>query len=177
MQTAVLIAADSFPTWLTPQAQVLIWSWVIFFVLLGLLWKFAWGPIMRALEQRERNIQKTIDDAADKFKEAEAKAAEYEKHIHKAKDEAAEIIAEGKRDVEKLRAEILAETSAESAKTLDRAKREIQLAKQAAVQEIRDRVADLASEMASRVIAREVNAGDHRRFVEQAITEIEASKQ
>ena len=75
-----------------------LWAAITFLVLLVVLSKFAWGPIMQALEEREKRIQKTIDDAQAKFKEAEAKALEHQRHIDKAKDEAAEIIAEGKRD-------------------------------------------------------------------------------
>ena len=164
------------PEFLTPQAQVLAWSVIVFFTLLALLWKFAWGPIMHALEQREHNIQKRIDDADARFKAAEAKVAEYEKRINAAKDDAAEIIAEGKRDVEKLKEEILAEANKESERTLARAKHEILLAQQAALQQIRDRVADLAAEMAERVIEREVKPDDHRRFIQDAIEHIQDSK-
>ncbi|MFH0939187.1 MAG: F0F1 ATP synthase subunit B [Planctomycetota bacterium] len=163
------------PEFLTPQAQVLAWSVIVFFVLLGLLWKFAWGPIMRALEQRELGIQKRIDDAHARFEESEAKLVEYERRLDTAKDVAAEIIAEGKRDVEKLKGEILAETNQESERTLARAKREIHLAQQAALQQIRDQVTSLAAEMAERVIEREVKPDDHRRFIQNAISHIEKS--
>ena len=170
----VVIAAEGgFPSWLTPELQVLFWSLAVFFTLLALLWKFAWGPIMLALEQREHNIQKKIDDAAARFKEAEAKAAEYEKRLAAAKDAAAEIISQGKRDVEKLKEDILAQANQEAGHALERAKQEIKLAEQAAVAEIRDRVADLAAEMAARVIEREVKPEDHRRFIAKAIGEIE----
>ena len=136
------------PPFLTPELQVLIWSVTIFLVLLALLWKFAWGPIMRALEEREKKIQERIDGAEGKFKEAEVRVAEYEKKIHAAKDEAAEIIAEGKRDVERLKTDLLAEAQKDADRTLDRAKREIALAKDAAVAEIRDQVVALSAEMA-----------------------------
>lgn len=157
---------------MTLELQVLMWAVVIFVALLGLLWKFAWGPIMHALEEREHRIQKTIDDAQAKFKEAETKAAEHQRHIDKAKDEAAEIIAEGKRDVEKVRAEITAEANREAARTLERAKREIELAKQAAVEEIREQAVALTADVAVRVLQREINAEDHKRFVADAMVQI-----
>jgi len=164
------------PPFLTPQLQVLGWEVAVFFTLLALLWKFAWGPIMHALEEREHNIQKKIDDADAKNKEAIAKVAEYQKLVDSSKDQAAEIIAEGKRDVEKLKAEILAEANKEAAKSLERAKHEIVLAKDAAVAEIRDRVVDLAADMAQRVVAREVKPEDHRRFIHDAIEQSQANK-
>lgn len=155
-----------------PEIQVLAWSIVVFFVLLGMLWKFAWGPIMKALEEREERISKKITDAEAALKAANDKAAEYEKKLAVAKEEAAAIIAEGKRDVEKVRDEIMAAANAESAKTLERAKREIALAKDAALQELRDRVVDLTAELAAQVIEREIKPEDHRRIIEEGIQRV-----
>jgi F-type H+-transporting ATPase subunit b len=169
----MVIAEGGFPSWLTPELQVLVWSLVIFFTLLALLWKFAWGPIMRALEEREHGIQKKIDDAGARFKEAEAKAAEYEKRLSAAKDAAAELLAQGKRDAEKIKQDLLAQANQEAGAALTRARQEIKLAEQAAVAEIRTRVAELAAEMAERVIEREVKPEDHRRFIAEAISKIE----
>lgn len=159
-----------------PEMQVFFWSLFVFFTLLALLWKFAWGPLMHALEQREHNIQKTIDDADARFKQADAKAAEYEKRINAAKDEAIQIVADGKRDVEKVKEEIIAEANKEATRTLERAKHEITLAKDAAVAELQSRMVDLSSQMAARVIEREVKPDDHRRFISEALQKIEASK-
>jgi F-type H+-transporting ATPase subunit b len=170
------VLAAGLPQFLTPEAQVLAWSIVVFFALLALLWKFAWGPIMHALEEREHRIQKSIDDADAKNKEAIAKVAEYEKKINAAKDEAAAIIAEGKRDVEKLKEDILKEANNEAGRTLDRAKREINLAKDAAVAELRDKMVDLTAQIATRVIEREVKPDDHKRFISEAMAEVESSK-
>ena len=163
------ILAEGFPTWLTPEWQVLAWSMFVFAALLGLLWKFAWGPIMHALEEREHNIQKKIDDAEQKNKEALAKVAEYEKKILAARDETAALIAQGKKDVERIKEEILAEANKEAAKSLERAKKEIELARQAAVEDIRNRVIDLTAELCTKVIEREVKPEDHRRFIEETI--------
>lgn len=157
---------------LLPETQVLIWSVVVFLVLLGLLWKFAWGPILHALEEREERITKKITDAEAALKSANEKAAEYEKKIAAAKEEAAAIIAEGKRDVQKLHDEILAAAQEEAVKERERARREIGLAKDAALEELRDRVVHLTSELAAQVLEREVKAEDHRRLIEQGIQRV-----
>ncbi len=73
--TVLAAGGGDLPPFMTPHLQVLLWSIFVFFTLLGLLWKFAWGPIMHALEEREHNIQKTIDDAEKKNAEAIAKVA------------------------------------------------------------------------------------------------------
>ncbi len=171
-----LVLAEGFPKFLTPEIQVLIWSVVVFFTLLALLWRFAWGPIMHALEQREQNIQNKIDTAEKRFREAEAKALEFDEKLNSAKDKVAELITQGKRDADKLREELMAQTNRESAQALERAKSEIELAKRAAVQELRDRVVDLAAEMSARVIEREVKPEDHRRFMQDAIGRLEQEK-
>lgn len=168
----VVIAAGLLPDFMTPQGQVFLWTLIVFLVLLGILWKFAWGPVMTALEQREQNIQKRIDDAEKKFKDAEARMVEYEKQMHAVKDEAASIIAEAKRDVEKLKEGILADANVEAGKTLERAKREITLAREAAVAEMCDRMVKITAEFTKQVIEREINGADHHRFIEEGIARI-----
>jgi len=158
---------------LIPEMQVLIWTIVVFMAMLGILWKFAWGPLMRALEEREQRISKKISDAEKANQDALAKLAEYDDKIAHAKEEAAEIIAEGKRDVEAVRDQITREAQEEATRTLDRAKREIHLAKEAAVHDLREQMVNLTADLASKLIQREVKPDDHRRFVEETIAQLE----
>ncbi|MBE7466606.1 MAG: F0F1 ATP synthase subunit B [Planctomycetes bacterium] len=157
---------------LLPEMQVLVWTCVVFFMLLAVLWKFAWGPLLKALDEREQRIGKKIADADARFKEAEQKAAEYEKRLAVAKEEATAIIEEGKRDAIKVRDEIQAAAQAEATKMLERAKREIGLAQEQAIAELRNRLVDFTAEMAATVIEREVKADDHRRFIESGIEKV-----
>lgn len=164
------------PDFMTPEGTVLLWSIVVFFALLAVLWKFAFGPIMHALEEREHSIQHTIDEAAKKMKEAEARVAEYEKKLLAARDEAAKIIAEGKRDVDALTADEKTKAKQEIEAEKERAKREINLAKDAAVAELRERVVTLTGDIAAKVIKREINHDDHRAFIASALNEIGSNK-
>ena len=158
---------------LIPETQVLLWTIVVFVMLVAILWKYAWGPLLAALDEREKRIAKKISDAEAAHKASLEKMAEYERKINASKDEARAIIDEGKKDVEKVKDEIIAAANAEAARTLERAKREIELAKQTAVAELRDRMVDLASELAATVIEREVKPDDHRRFIQDALGKIE----
>lgn len=158
-----------------PEAQVLLYTIVIFLLLLAVLWKFAWGPLMKALDEREARIARKIGDAEAANKAALEKVSEYERKIAEAKREAAGIIAEGKRDVEKVREEILAVAHGEAAKAMERAKREIRLAKESAIHELREQVVGLTAGLASQVIRREVRPEDHRRLIEDAVAEAEKS--
>jgi len=157
------------------DAQVMLYTVIIFLALLAVLWRFAWGPLMKALEEREQRIAKRISDAEDLRRAAEERFKEYERRLAACKEEAAAIIAEGKRDAEKVHEEIMAAAQAESAKALERAKREIVLAKEAAVHDLREQMVGLVSELAGRVIRREVKPDDHRRLIEEAMTEVEKS--
>lgn len=164
--------ASILPDFMTPEGTVLMWTIVVFFALLAVLWKFAFGPIMHALEEREKKIQGAIDDAAAKHKEAEARLAEYERKLNLSKDDAAKIIEQGKRDVDALVAEEKAKARAEIEADKERAKREIALAKDAAVAELRNRVVTLTGDIAGKVIRREVKVEDHRAFISAAMDEM-----
>ena len=155
------------------DAQVMLYTVFVFLLLLAVLWRFAWGPLMKALEEREQRIARKISDAEEFRRASEERLKEYERRIATAKDEAAAIIAEGKRDAEKVHEEIMAAAGAESAKALERAKREIVLAKEAAVHDLREQMVGLTAELAGRVIKREVKPEDHRRLIEEAMTEVE----
>jgi F-type H+-transporting ATPase subunit b len=155
------------------DAQVMLYTIIIFLLLLAVLWRFAWGPLMKALEEREARIAKKISDAEELRRAAEERFKEYERRIVADKDEAAAIIAEGKRDAEKVHEEIMAAAGAESAKALERAKREIVLAKEAAVHDLREQMVGLTAELAGRVIKREIKPEDHRRLIQDAMTEVE----
>jgi len=156
-----------------PELQVMLYTIVVFLLLLAVLWRFAWGPLVKALDEREARIARKISDAEELRRAAEDRLKEYEHRISVAKDEAAAIIAEGKRDAVKVREDIMAAAQAESAKALERAKREIHLAKEAAVHDLREQMVGLTADLAGRVIKREVKAEDHRRLIEEAMTEVE----
>ena len=160
---------------LSPSAQVLLYTVIVFLLLLAILWKFAWGPLLKALQEREDKIAKRISDAEERFKQSEERAAEYQRKIEAAKNEAAEIIAEGKRDAEKVREETIAAGNEEATRIIERAKREIGLAKDQAVQELRDQMVAVTANLATRVIEREVKGEDHARFIETVLTQVESS--
>ena len=161
------------PDFMTPEGQEVLWTIIVFIVLGVLLWKFAWGPIMSALEQREHNIQKRIDDAEQRFKDAEARMAEYEKKMNSSKDEAAAILVTAKREVDGLKEEILKQAGIDANKNLERAKRDIELARVAAVAELRDQMVQLTAAVSAQVIEREIKAEDHERFVNDAVRQLE----
>ncbi len=150
-----------------------IWTVVIFVVVLLVLGKYAWGPMLDTLQKREEFIRDSLATAKKERDEAETRIAEYTKKLDDARAEASEIVEEGRRDAEEVRRRIEEEARHESDKILDRAKREIDLAKQTAVKELYATSATLATDMASKILQREVSAADQERLIEQSLAELD----
>ena len=149
-----------------------VWTLVIFLLLLFLLGKFAWGPLLSGLQQREEFIRRSLKEAKDDREAAEARLAEYEAKLADAGAQAAAIVDEGKRNAEQARASIEEKARDEADKMVERARREIDLAKQTAIKDLYATSSGLATEIASRILQRELNAADHERLISDSIKEL-----
>ena len=161
---------------LLPQTQVLIWTIIVFLTLLGLLWKFAWGPLMRALEERQQRIQQKIDDANARSEAALQKVAEYEERLRNIEDEGRKVIEEARKDAEQTTARIQADARAEIDRQVSRLRREIDLARDKAADELQSQVVEMAVTIVEKVLEEQVSEDEHRRFVDDCITKYENMK-
>lgn len=150
-----------------------VWTLVIFVLVIVVLGKFAWTPLLEALQKREDFIRDSLEVAKEDRLAAGAQLKEYEEKLAKAQGEATEIIEEAKRNAETLRARLEDKTRQESENMLDRARREIDIAKQSAVKELYSTSAQLATDIAGRVLQRELTPADHERLIEESIGELE----
>jgi F-type H+-transporting ATPase subunit b len=157
---------------LSADPGLIVWTIVTFLLLLGILWKFAWNPILGALDAREQAIQKTIDDAERLQAEAEAVLQEHQKRRAEARTEGNRIFDEARQAGEHMKQDILEKARAESEKVLERAHRQMELETEQAIQTIRAQAADLALRAAEKVIERSLTDADHRRFADEAIAEL-----
>jgi F-type H+-transporting ATPase subunit b len=153
-----------------------LWTLVIFALVLFVLGRFAWGPILKALQSREAFIRESLEKAQADRLEAEARLKEYLDKINAARTEATAIVDEGRRDAEAVRRRIEADAHAEAEKAVERGKHEIELATATAVKELYATSAKLATELAGRILAREINPQDHERLIAQAIDELGRQK-
>lgn len=149
-----------------------LWTLVVFGLVVFVLGKFAWGPLLGVLEEREKLIRSSLEQARDDRKAAEARLKEYEQRLVDARSEATALVEEGRRDAEVLRARVEKEAREEADKTVERARREIELAREAAIRELFDVTGALATNIAGKVVGRELKAEDHKRLIEEAIGEI-----
>jgi len=150
-----------------------LWTLVIFLLVVWVLGRFAWGPLLNALQSRERFIRESLEEAKRDRDEAAAQLARHEERLAEARAEATAIVEEGRRDSDVLKQRIEAKAQEESDKMIDRAKREIDIAKQAAVHELYARAADMATDLAGRIIDKELDAATHADLIAGAIGELD----
>jgi F-type H+-transporting ATPase subunit b len=152
------------------KQDLAIWTFVVFLLLLAILWRFAWGPILAGLEKREHRIAEHIAAAEKSHEDAKLLLAQYEKKLASSADEVRAIIDEARRDAEHTQQEILAKARADAQTERDRALREIETAKDQALKELGERTANLAVDLAGKIVGARLNTGDHKRLIEEALT-------
>ena len=150
-----------------------IWTLVIFVLVLFVLGKYAWGPMLDSLQQREKFIRESLEQAKSDRESAEARLKEYEEKLTAARAEATAIVEEGRKDAHEARHRIEEDARAEADKMVERAKREIQIAQQTAVKELYTTSASLATKAASKIVRQELSPSDHERLIEESIAELE----
>ena len=151
----------------------IVWTLIIFGLVVFVLGKFAWGPILENMQKREDFIRDALAKAKGDRDASEAKLREYEGILAEARAKATEIVEEGRRDAAVLRTKVEETARAEAEQMLERAKREIDLAKDTAKKELYTVSGDLATQIASKIVRRELQATDHQRLIDEAISEIQ----
>ncbi len=151
------------------RLDTMIFSLIIFGILLFVLAKYAWKPILEGLDNREKSIAKNIDDAKTSNEKAQALLAQYEHKLRAAGDEASRLIAEARIDAEKARERIVSEAKEEAQRQRDRAIAEINAARDAAVRELAEKSVDSAVMLASRIVGKSLKPDDHARLIEQSL--------
>jgi F-type H+-transporting ATPase subunit b len=158
-----------------PDPGLFIWTIVTFLVLLGLLAKFAWGPLLKALENRQETIRKSLDDAQKAKDELERLQGESAQIIRQARIDAESIIARTRADADKLAEELRQKAREESEGIVRNAERQIQIETRRALQEIRNEAVDLSVTIASKLLERHVSKEDNLRLIDETIKQIETS--
>jgi len=150
-----------------------IWTIATFLVLLTLLTKFAWKPLLQALESRQEAIRKSLDDAQQARQEMERLKQEAAQIIRQGRVEAESIISRSRSDAERLRGEMRQKAKADSDAIVKNAERQIQLETARALQQIRHEAIDLSVMIASKIIQRNISKEDNERLIEDALRQID----
>lgn len=152
-----------------PNLAVFVASCVVFVIVLLVLWKAAWGPLLKALDDRESKIREALEKADRAAEESQKAAVEHERILAEARREASAIVEEGKRDATVVKDGIVADARAEAESIRDRTLADIERAKNNAVYEIHDRAVELSYAISEKVIAKELNKADHDALVKETI--------
>jgi len=149
-----------------------LWTLVIFGIVVFVLGKFAWGPILSGLTAREKFIRTALEEAQRDRAEAEARLKQYVDQLNSARGEATAIVEEARRDADVVKRRIEEEANGEAGKIVERAKREITLAKETAVKELYSFSAKLTTELAGKILRREITPQDHERLIRESIDKL-----
>ena len=156
-----------------PDPGLFIWTIVTFLVLLALLAKFAWTPLLQALETRQNAIRKSLDDAQQAKVELERLQQESAQIIRQARVEADAIISKSRADAERLREEMKQKARGDADGIVRNAERQIQLETTRALQQIRTEAVDLSVMIASKIIQRNLSKEDNQRLIDEALKQVE----
>ena len=149
-----------------------IWTILTFLLLCFLLAKFAWKPLLSALESRENDIQSSIENAKKAKSELEQLNDESEKIIAEARSEAQEIRTEAKASAEKVKADIRSQAEEDVKKVKEEANAQIQVEKDKAISEIRQEVVTLTMSVAEKVIGKNLSVEDNQELIEKSIVDL-----
>ena len=153
------------------RKDLAIFTAVVFIVLLGVLWKFAWGPISKALDQREQAVAQQISDAADSNEEAKRLLAQYGEKLDQAKGDVRDILDQARRDAEGVGREIVEAAKEDATAEHRRAVREIDAATDDALRQLAEKSATMAVELAGKIVGSELKAADHAKLVASTVAQ------
>jgi F-type H+-transporting ATPase subunit b len=153
-----------------------LWTLLIFGVVVFVLGRFAWRPILAGLQAREAFIRDSLEEARRDRAAAEARLAQYEERLNSARSEATAIVEEARRDADTVKRRIEEEAHDEAGRIVERAKREIGIAKETAVKELYSLSARLTADVAGRILAREITTTDHERLIRESVARLAGEK-
>lgn len=151
------------------EPGVVFWIFITFVLFIILLKKFAWGPILDALEQREQNIQESLDAAENAMKRAEEISKKNDEALKKAEIDAQRMRKEAKADAEKIRDEIIEKSRSEAEAVKKQTLDSIEQEKQKAMLELRNKVAELAIEATGKILNAEIDQKKNKKLVDDFI--------
>ena len=160
------------PAWF--QTDLALWTLAVFALLLFLLTRFAWKPIMEGLQKREQGIADTIAATQSANEEARRLLASYERRLAEASDEVRGMLEEARRDSEVTRQTIIAEARKAAEEEQARAKREIGLATDEALSTIAARAGELAVGVAGKFLREKLGSEEQARLVRDSVASITA---
>jgi F-type H+-transporting ATPase subunit b len=159
-----------------PDPGLYIWTIVTFLVLVALLAKFAWRPLLAALERREESIRKSLDDVQQAKLELEKLRTDSSRILAEARVQADAILSATRDDANRFREEMKQKARAEAETIAKNGERQIQLETARALQQIRQEAVDISLAIASKILQRNLSKDDNARLIEDTFKQIESDR-
>ena len=153
---------------------LVLWTFIIFGIVLLLLHRFAWAPIAAALDVRANKIHGDIERAEKLKNEAEEKLGGYLKKLDSLKEEGSHMLAESRKQAERQKEEILSTAKKEADTLIERGKKEVLHAKDQALAEVHEQIVSFAIAVAGQILERELKPEDHKKLTLQAIEKLQS---
>jgi F-type H+-transporting ATPase subunit b len=157
---------------LTPNGGLMVWTLVIFLILLFVLGKFAFGPITEQVRKREQALTDALESAKHDREEAAKLLAEQRRQLEAARDEGQKLIAEARGAADRSRQELVNQARAQQAEILERTREEIRAERDKAIAELRREAVDLAILGAGKVIEKNLDDRTNRELVEKFLASV-----
>ena len=149
-----------------------VWTILTFLVLLGVLAKFAWNPLLKMLQDREELIRSSLEDAEKAKMELERLNTEGQDIINKARSAAQTILSEGKAASSKMKEETLSSAKEQAKVILTEAEKQIQIEKDKAIAEIKSEVVDLSLSVATKLIKKNISREDNQALIDESLENV-----
>jgi F-type H+-transporting ATPase subunit b len=155
-----------------PDPGLYIWTIATFLILAALLARFAWRPLLDALEARQAGIRKSLEDARSAAEALDRTRVDAERMVAEARAEASRIVARTREDAERVRQDLKTRAESEAARIVENAERQIQLETRKAVEEVRKEAVELSFAIAEKLLQRNISKEDNTRLVEDTLGQI-----
>jgi F-type H+-transporting ATPase subunit b len=165
---SVALAADI----LDPKFDLGIWTLIVFVLLLLLLRKTAWGPMLEGLRKREEMIRDSVEEAKRTRDEMEQLRLKFHKDMETANAKIPALMDEARANAQRMVEEMRTRANEDIQSEKERARRELEVARDQALQELWTQAAQLATQISAKAIGRSLSEEDHRRLVDEAVREI-----
>jgi len=157
-----------------PDPGLYIWTIVTFLVLLALLARFAWRPLLDALEQRQAAIRKSLDDARQAKQDLERVQAESQRILAEARTQAGEIVSRTRSDAAAFAEEMKQKARTDADALVKHAERQIEMQTSRALETIRHEAVDLSVAIASKILRRDISKEDNERLIQDTLREMQS---
>ena len=157
------------------RTDLATWSFIVFVVFILVLSKFAWKPLITALDERELRMVNTINETEAKLKESEELVKEHARKIEAAQDEIQAMMVEARSDADRIRQDILEQARSEAESIKAHAIDEIDRARELALKDLFDQMNGRVVDATEHVLGRALNESDRERLIEEALSQISAS--